>query len=134
MNINAEELDKALAVLPGLFKFNEEEPFSQAILAISEEALFVYNDHAPDQVSGDTFTYRVKVKIPLNSIDTIVEEQIIKQPELAGLDRLGILLRGETNTIYFYYFNEDKKSIKSFLSYLKRLKVSSVSRKVKLSA
>ena len=48
MNVNAEDLEKACALLPGLFKFLEDGQFFQAVLAVNAENLYVYNDHAPD--------------------------------------------------------------------------------------
>ena len=60
MNVIAEDLEKARALLPGLFKFQEGEPFSQAVLAVNEEMVFVYNDHAPDFKDGNNqYTNRI---------------------------------------------------------------------------
>ena len=136
MKINAEDFEKAHALMPGLFRFNKDQPFSQAVLALNEEMLFIYDDHAPDAVdtATETLTYRVKVHIPLNTVEMVVNEHILKQPELAGLDRLGILLIGQTETIYFYYFNEDTKTFKNFISGLKHYKIVVQNRKIKLTA
>ena len=137
MKINAEDLEKARALMPGLFRFNEDQPFSQALLALNETELFIYDDHAPDEIRGeakDEFVYSVKLRIPLNTIETVVDEKIIKQPELAGLDRLAILLDGTAQTYYFYYFNEDTKTSKNFIAGLKHYKVVVGTRKIKLTA
>ena len=134
MRINAEDFEKARALIPGFFRFNYEEPFSQALLALNEDMLFIYDDHAPDLVVEDTITYMVKARIPLSSIEMVVDETILKQPELAGLDRLCILLNDQTDGLYFYYFNEDTKTHKNFIAGLKHYKVTVQSRKIKLTA
>ena len=137
MKINAEDLEKARALMPGLFRFNNEMPFSQAVLALNEQELFIYDDHAPDAIQGeanDELVYKVKVRIPLNTIETVVDEKIVNQPELAGLDRLSILLAGSPETYFFYYFNEDKKTSNNFIAGLKHYKVAVQSRKIKLTA
>ena len=118
MKVNAEDLEKARAFLPGLFKFQDEEPFSQAVLAVNEEMLFIYNDHAPDYKEGDNLQYRVKLRFPKGSIDTIFHEKIVKQPDLKGLSRLSIMTRDE-DVFYFYYFEQDKALIKNFVAALK---------------
>ena len=118
MNVIAEDLEKARALLPGLFKFQEGEPFSQAVLAVNEEMVFVYNDHAPDFKDGNNLQYRVRLRFPKGSIDTIFNERIVKQPDLAGLSRLSIMTRDE-DVFYFYYFNQDKGMVKNFIAALK---------------
>ena len=132
MNVVAEGLEKARALMPGLFKFYEDGPFFQAVLAANEEMLYVYNDHAPDMVNGDSLNYQVKVRFPKESIDTIFNEIIYKQPDLKGLNRLSIMTRDE-NVYFFYYFSKDKKAIGHFISSLKHLRYSVESHKTNLN-
>ena len=132
MNVIAEGLEKARALMPGLFKFYEDGPFFQAVLSASEEMLCVYNDHAPDMVEGDTLTYNVKVRFPRDTIDTIFNEIIYKQPDLKGLSRLSIMTKDE-NVYYFYYYSKDKRSIGRFVKSLKRLHYSVESHKTNLN-
>ena len=131
MNVNAEDFEKARALLPGLFKFKDGEPFSQALLAVNEEMLFVYNDHAPDSVYGENLEYSVRLRFPKGSIDTIINEKIYKQPELKGLNRLTIMTRDE-DVFYFYYFNKDKGMIKNFIAALKHFHYSTETNKTNL--
>jgi len=132
MKVNAEDLEKARAFLPGLFKFQDEEPFSQAVLAVNEEMLFIYNDHAPDYKEGDNLQYRVKLRFPKGSIDTIFHEKIVKQPDLKGLNRLSIMTRDE-DVFYFYYFNDDKAFINNFIAALKHFHYSVETNKTNLN-
>ena len=132
MNVMAEDLEKARALMPGLFKFYEDGPFFQAVLAANEEMLFVYNDHAPDFVNGENLTYKVKVRFPRETIDTIFNEIIYKQPDLKGLNRLSIMTR-EEDVFYFYYFSKDKRAIGHFISSLKKLRYSVESHKTNLN-
>ena len=132
MNVYAEDLEKARALMPGLFKFYEEGPFCQAVLAVNEEMLFVYNDHAPDFVEGENLQYRVKLRFPKGSIDTIFNEKIYKQPDLAGLSRLSIMTKDE-DVFYFYYYNKDKKAIQNFVAALKHFHYSIETNKTNLN-
>ena len=123
MNVNAEDFEKARALLPGLFKFADETPFTQAVLAVNPEMLYVYDDHAPDFKDGDNLQYRVKMRFPHDSLDTIIHEKIYKQPDLAGLNRLSIMTKAE-DVFYFYYYKKDKKAINNFIAALKHFKYS----------
>ena len=131
MNVRAEDLEKARALLPGLFKFNEGERFSQAVLALNEDLLFIYNDHAPDQVMGEDAFYSVRYRFPKEMINTIVDEKLIKQPDLAGLNRLAIFTI-EEETYYFYYFSDNRKAVNNFIAGLKHYGYEIVSRKISL--
>ena len=132
MNVIAEDLEKACALLPGLFKFYEDGQFFQAVLAVNAECLYIYNDHAPDFKDGDNLQYKVKVRFPHESLDTIFNEKIYKQPDLAGLNRLSIMTK-EEDAYYFYYFQKDKQAINFFVKQLKKLKYSVETNKTNLN-
>ena len=131
MNINIEEYKSCQAFLPGLFKFMENGLFSQAILAITEKELIIYDDHAPDIVSGETLTYKIKFRLSFDNVATVVDEKIINNKDMSGLGRLNFV-RDEDN-ILFYYFVDDKRLLKNFLSALKASGLSIQTRKVDLS-
>ena len=131
MNINIEEYNNCQAFLPGLFKFLENGLFSQAILALSDKELLIYDDHAPDVVADKSLTYKVKARFPLDDFDAVVDEKIINNKDMAGLGRLNFI-RDEDN-IMFYYFVDDKKMLKEFLSALKYHGLPAQSRKIDLS-
>ena len=132
-NIFAEDIEKGRAFLPGLFKFNEEELFNQALMAINEDMIFIYNDHAPESILGDDWTYSVRRRFFLRDIKMVVNEVIIKNKDLEGLNRLAIVMQGSKTAQYFYYFNQDKDNYKNFIAGLKHYGVSVQSRKVDLS-
>ena len=132
MSIKAEGFDKARVILAGLYKFGEEEPFNQAVLALNDEMMFLYNDHAPDVVSGDEWIYNIKERFLLNDVETVIDETLLKRPELSGLNRLAILIAGEEDPHYFYYYTENVKEVKNFLAALKHFGVETTSRKVKV--
>ena len=132
MNVNAEELDKADALLPGLFKFDDFESFSQAVIAVNEQFIYLYDDHAPSEINGDNYFYKVKRRFSLDSISSILDEKINKQPDLAGLGRIGIMV-GEDEPQYFYYQLSNKKMAQNFLKCLKRYGLTIDSRKVSLT-
>lgn len=132
MKIRAEDMEKARALLPGLFKFDESERFSQAILALGEDELFIYCDHAPDYVDSEEKVYHVKMRFPKNNIATVVDEKLMKQPELAALDRIAILASNK-ETYYFYYFNDKNKVVSNFIAGLKHYGYPFQSHKVDMS-
>ena len=43
MKLSLDEYDKVKAIVPGLFQFNENEMFTQAALAITDNELYLYD-------------------------------------------------------------------------------------------
>ena len=134
MNIFAEDIEKARAFLPGLFKFEGDNQFKQALLAVNETDIFIYNDHAPDTIVGDDWSYNIKVRFSLDQIKQVANEIIVKQPDLEGLNRLAIQIAGEKEPLYFYYYIENKKASNNFMAGLKFYGVPIQNRRVELIA
>ena len=132
-NIFAEDIEKGRAFLPGLFKFNEDELFNQALLALGEDVLYVYNDHQPDNINGEDWHYNVKKRFFINEIKLVVNEVIQNNKDLEGLNRLVIAMQGFKTPYYFYYFTQDKANCKNFIAGLKHYGIAVQSRKVDLS-
>lgn len=133
MNINIEEYNSVAAFLPGLYKFQADGLFFQAMLGASDKALLIYNDHAPDSKTAEMASYKVKVRIPYTDIYAIVDEKIINNNDMSGLSRLHILLGKKDTGMFFYYFVEDKKPLKFFLAILKQNGFRVQNRKVDLA-
>lgn len=137
MNINIEEYKSCQAFLPGLYKFLENGLFSQAILAITQKDILIYDDHAPDVVAGDAFTYKIKYRLPLQKVETVVNERIINNKDMNGLARLVFVIdtdnEDEDSEAIFYYFIDDKKLLGGMLDCLKGSGLSIQNRKVDLS-
>ena len=138
MNINIEEYKSCQAFLPGLYKFLENSLFSQAILAITEKEILIFDDHAPDIVSGNTLTYKIKKRFVIDKVEAVVNEKIINNKDMNGLSRL-VFVREEVENeeeddeVIFYYFVDDKKLLKGFIDYLQKRGLSIQNRKVDLS-
>ena len=137
MNINIEEYKSCQAFLPGLYKFLENSLFSQAILAITEKEILIFDDHAPDIVSGDTLTYKIKKRFFIDKVEAVVNEKIINNKDMNGLSRLVFVREveneDEDDEVIFYYFLDDKKLLKDFLNSLQKRGLSIQNRKVDLS-
>ena len=133
MNINIEEYNSVAAFLPGLYKFQEDGVFFQAMMGASDKALLIYNDHAPDSKTAEVVSYKVKVRIPYESIYAIVNERIINNNDMSGLSRLHIMLDKKDTGMFFYYFLEDKKPLKFFFDILKQNGLPAQNRKVDLA-
>ena len=133
MSIKAEDFEKVQYLIAGLYKFDEEQPFAQAVLGLTDDELLIYNDHCPDRIEGDAKIYQVRRRIPLESIDVAVDEKIVKRPELAGLNRLTFVFMSEEPDAHFFYYLENDRAVKDFLKALRRSKVSVVDNKLKLN-
>ena len=132
-NIFAEDIEKGRAFLSGFYKFNEGELFNQALLALTEDSLLIYNDHAPDSVVEDGWNYSVKKRYDLKEIKTVINEIIINYRDLSGLNRLAIVKQDSKVPDYYYYFSKNKANYKNFIAGLKHYGVTVQSRKVDLS-
>ena len=132
-NIFAEDIEKGRAFLSGFYKFNEGELFNQALLALTQDSLLIYNDHAPDSVVEDAWNYSVKKRHSLQDIKMVINEIIINYRDLSGLNRLAIVLQDSKVPDYYYYFNKNKAKYKNFIAGLKHYGVSVQTRKVDLS-
>ena len=78
-------------------------------------------------------SYKVKVRIPYTDIYAVVNEKIINNNDMSGLSRLRIMLDKKDTGKFFYYFLEDKKQLKFFLSILKQNGFPAQNRKVDLA-
>ena len=135
MSIFAEEIEKAIAFLPGLFKFEEDGLFSQAVLALTPECLLIYNDNAPDEVSGEDWTYKVKDTIPFNMIEMVTHESIESKRNSKDIkSRLIVKIKGEEAGKYRFYYQNDKRSFAvNFMAGLKHYAIKTKNIKTRLS-
>ena len=136
MSIYAEDIDNAVGFLPGLFKFDPEGQFEQAVLALAQGELLFYNDNAPDSVNGADWSYNVKLRIPFQSITLATHELIItKRKNTEETNRLVIETKGEEKPVVyrFYYYENKSKFANNFMMGLKRYKVKTKVIKTKLS-
>lgn len=125
MSIKAEDIEKAINLVSGLYKFEPDGLFEQAVLALTPEAILIYNDNAPDLVDGADWTYQVKVRLPLTSIELVTNEVIKSKRKIKQItNRLTINSKNEEKKVYqFYYDNTNNKLASNFISGLKHHKV-----------
>ena len=141
MSIFAEDIDNATAFFPGFFRFSEEGPFSQAVLAITPICLYIYDDNTPDKVEGADWTYNIKCRIAFESIELVTNETIKTKRKLSEkTSRLIIKLKDEGEgeekkegkTYHFYYRDADENFALNFMAGFKRYKVANKSITTKL--
>ena len=123
MILKVDEYNSVNAMIAGLFQFAENDLFSQAELAITDNEVLIYDDHEPDQVNGDTYHYSVKKRVPLDDIKLVLNEKIIHNKEMSNLGRLMFAHMEDEQSFVFYYFVNDKKELKRFLSALKAVHI-----------
>ena len=133
MILNVDEYNAVNAMIPGLFQFNENDLFSQAELAVTDDELLIYDDSAPDEVDGDKYHYAVKKRISLDDIKVVLIEKIIHNKELSNLGRLEFAMMEGDQTVVFYYFVEDKKLVSNFIDALEELHIKCKNTKIDLS-
>ena len=133
MSIFAEDIEKGTAFIQGLFKFSPEEKFNQAVLALTSDAILVYNDNAPDSINGENWMYSVKVRLPKETVSLVINEIIMtKSRQLQGLNRLCIEIKGVEKPYYFYYAVDFEKEASNFIAGLKHYGYRADTRKNKL--
>ena len=133
MILNVDEYNSITAIIGGLFQFKENDLFSQAELAATEKELLIYDDHAPDEIKGETYHYTIKKRVSLDDIKVVLDEKIIHNKDMAHLGRLAIVLDDEDQSFFFYYFVNDKREVASFLKTLAAYRIKSKKIKIDLS-
>ena len=93
MKLSLDEYDKVRAIVPGLFQFNENEMFTQAALAVTDDELFFYDDNAPAQIMGEIYHYPILKRIKLDDIQMALDEKIVRNRQMDNMARLNFLIR-----------------------------------------
>ena len=133
MKLSLDEYDKVRAIVPGLFQFNENEMFTQAALAITDDELFFYDDNAPAQIMGDVYQYPILKRIKLDDIQMALDEKIVRNRQMDNMARLNFLMEDSDDNVLFYYYLSDKKDIADFIKELADAGIKTKKRKVDLS-
>ena len=133
MKLSLDEYDKVRAIVPGLFQFNENEMFTQAALAITDDELFFYDDNAPAKIMGDVYHYPILKRIKLDDIQMALDEKIVRNRQMDNMARLNFLMEDSDDNVLFYYYLSDKKDIADFIKELADAGIKTKKRKVDLS-
>ena len=134
MKINLDEYDKVLALISGLFKFEENSPFSQAALAVTEDEFFVYDDHRPTDRNGGAYHYVIKKRFDIDDYRFVLDERLIKNPDLEPYGRLYFYGEDADDSFEFYYLISDRKEKIKFLKQLKELGLPNIKKVTKIKA
>ncbi len=124
MKITLDEYDKVNALISGLFQFGENELFSQAALAVTEDEFFIYDDHRPTDKNNGAYHYVIKKRFKVNKYDIVLDETL---KGLADLSNYGRLYFFE-----FYYMVNDRKEVNKFLKAVSSLGLSVAKRTSKV--
>lgn len=115
-----ESLEKLTGLLPGLFQFENNDYFKQAELAISDDGVFIYDDHAPSEIVDGILKFYIKTTIPFADIRYLMVQKL-KNPEFDKYDRIVIVLKGKKkDPLYFYYVAKEKKLLKQMIKLFKK--------------
>ena len=133
MILNIDEYNAVNAMIPGLFQFSENDLFTQAELAVTDDELLIYDDSAPDEINGDNYHYAVKKRISLDDIKVVLIEKIIHNREMSNLGRLEFAMMEDDQTVVFYFYVEDRKLVSNFVDTLEELHIKCKKTKIDLS-
>lgn len=134
MKINLDEYDKVITFISGLYQFNENELFSQAALAVTDDELFLYDDHRPTDKNNGEYHYVVKKRYKLSRIDFVLDETIKGNADLSNYGRLYFYSKEEDDSFEFYYMVNDRKQVNFFLKKLKSMGIPNTSRTTKIKS
>ena len=136
MSIYAEDIDKAIAFLSCLFRFEEDGPFVQTVLAMTKEEVLIYNDNAPDKQEGADWSYKVKIRFPLQFIELATNEVIESRRKInVKTNRLTLNVKeGEEKKVYdFFYYDDSRSYAYNIIAGLKKFSVKAKNIKTKLT-
>ena len=134
MKINLDEYDKVITFISGLYQFNENELFSQAALAVTDDEFFLYDDHRPTDKNNGEYHYVVKKRYKLSRIDFVLDETIKGNADLSNYGRLYFYSKEEDDSFEFYCMQNDKKELYKLLKELNKLGVPNTKKTTKIKA
>ena len=133
MKINLDESSKIRALISGLYQFDENDLFSQAALAVTDDELFIYDDHSPTDKNGGEFHYIIKERYKIDDVNAALDEQLMRNRQFKHLGRLNFVVGEDEDEVLFYYFLNDKKEVQEFIKELKAVGLKVKKFKVDLS-
>lgn len=133
MNIVLKENNKILAIASCIAQESKNADFIPMAVAITNSDLILFNDHTPDEIKDDTYSYLPKVRIPLTSIACLIKEKIVKDKKLYSYLRINVILRNAEDSFFIYYYCDDEKRIKKFLKVVRKQRVKIKKRKADIS-
>ena len=134
MKITLDEYDKVNALISGLFQFGENELFSQAALAVTEDEFFIYDDHRPTDKNNGAYHYVIKKRFKVNKYDIVLDETLKGLADLSNYGRLYFYSEDEERCFEFYYMVNDRKQVNFFLKKLKSMGIPNTSRTTKIKS
>lgn len=124
MGLILQEQDKLIALMPGVYHADIKEMYKPSILGLTEEALVIYNDHAPDGSLDGDLVYNIQRSIKLKDISHIYIEDV--EDEAGKIDycyRFNVIGSQDDADMLFYYKHDEKQRLKNFVAALKSLKI-----------
>ena len=134
MRVNLDEYDKVIALISGLYQFEENELFSQAALAVTEDEFLFYDDHRPTDKNNGVYHYVIKKRLKVNKYDFVVDETLKGNADLSNYGRLFFYSTDEDRCFEFYYMVNDRREVNKFLKELKKLGLDTSTKTTKIKA
>lgn len=132
MEIILEAQDQLSIVVPGLYQFEENGLFEQAIIGVTNDGIVIYSDIRPDSITENKAYYSVKRKFDMSGIQHVILENIHAKNELDSYKRFNII-QSELNKSFFFYFKKkEAKLADRFFQELKRRNIIASKRGVDL--
>lgn len=97
-------------------------PFFPIVLAADSSNIYIYNDDVADDIKNDRYVFNIKETLRPSEFKYIVHETFKIDREYKNYGRLGfIYLDEEKENIDIFYRKMDKKEMKYFLRYIKKI-------------
>ena len=123
MEINLEAQEQLSIVVPGLYQFEENGLFEQAVIGVTDDAIVIYSDARPDSITDNKAYYTVKERFDLSSIQHVILENIHADNELSSFKRFNIIQTELKSSFFFYFKKKDASLADKFFAELKKRNV-----------
>lgn len=130
MKIVLNEANQIRAISPCIAQLERGGDFFPCAIALTDVDLIIFSDYEPDLITQNETCYDVKIRIPLESIMTIVYEKIKKNEELEPYRRINVINRIVENSSSIYFLKADNKKVLDFLKEVKKHDIKVKKRKV----
>lgn len=132
MEITFEEGENILAVVPGLYQFEEDGLYHQAALAVTDSEVLFFDDSRPDSMTEDKAYYAIRRRFPISDIKNLSLENIKNGGKVKNMCRLNFILSNFDDSFVFYVRNKEGSYAVNFAKYIKKHKISTSRRDVDL--
>ena len=133
MNYEIENSANIKSYFFGLFQFEKNAAFEHAVIGVSEEELYFYNDSKQGELKEEGYFYSVIKTVKFADISKIILEKLKHNKAVKKYKRLNFILKDKNESFFVYFTSKEASFAKKFLKVAKKKKVKVGKKKVDLS-